>query len=632
MSVSHTNILGSMPGEREKSGWSRALGRWWRALGLHLTGPPVEIVFSPEYGVEFPGARSDPRRAERILSFLSHERLVPPRRVHRPRRGAVRRLRRVHGDTYLDALQSPGGLVEVLGYRADDDVEQEILEAQKWMVGGTLLATKLALERGRLAVNLGGGFHHAMPDRGAGFCAFHDVAVAIREARHRGFEGKVLVVDLDLHDGDGTRAIFAEDPSVHTLSIHNRHWGSTDAVESTSVQLGDDVGDDAYLPVVRERLAEVTSSFKPDLVYYVAGCDPAEDDTLGNWRVSADGMLERDRTVLSTFRDGHRRVPTVVVLAGGYGRNAWRYTARTLGWALTGGTVIEPPSTRSLTLARYRKLARGLRTGDLVGEPTSEDWSLKPEDILPALTSKTTNRFLGFYSIHGLEVALERYGYLAKIRALGFHDLKVECDLDESAGDTLRIFARSHPAVPVAEVRVRRDARTIEGMELLHIEWLRLQNPSVGFTRDRPPLPGQNHPGLGLLRDTTAILMMACERLGLDGISFVAGHYHLVAQSREYMRFAGLEDEVRFRATRKAVKGLSLAEATRAVDCGRVIDRATGDPVAWVPPTMVVPVSDRLKSWFEDSSRGREADAAAMEFDFGLAADPEEDPAATTRA
>ena len=112
------------------------------------------------------------------------------------------------------------------------------LDLQRLMAGGTIQATRLALRTGGIAVHLGGGFHHAMPDAGLGFCVFNDVAVAIRRLRGRGFAEPVLVVDLDLHDGNGTRRIFADDPTVHTFSIHNDHWGDTEAVASTSIALG----------------------------------------------------------------------------------------------------------------------------------------------------------------------------------------------------------------------------------------------------------------------------------------------------------------------------------------------------------------------------------------------------------
>ncbi len=131
-------------------------------------------------------------------------------------------------------------------------------------------------------------------------------------------------------------------------------------------------------------------------------------------------------------------------------------------------------------------------------------------------------------------------------------------------------------------------------MEVLKLEWLLLQNPRARFTPERPPLPGQEHPGLGILKDVLAALVAVCENLGLDGIYFAPSHYHVAAQSHELVRFLHPGDEARFRALRRALGELPLAEATRAVEEGRVVDAATGEPVLWEGCPMVLALSDRL--------------------------------------
>jgi acetoin utilization deacetylase AcuC-like enzyme len=586
-----------------------------RQLRVLLGGRGADLFYSGDYVAEFPGAQHDPRRGERVLAFLIHEGWIGRHAIHRPRKVAVRRLRRVHSDEYLEGLQLPGSLEPILGYRIDDALEQRFLEAHKAMVGGTLAATRSALARNGLAVNLGGGFHHALPDRGRGFCAFHDVAVAIAEARHRGFAGRVLVIDLDLHDGDGTRAIYARDERVHTLSIHNAHWDETEARESTSVALGSGVGDREYLEAVREHVGGIVERFRPDLAYYLAGCDPAQDDTLGDWRIGRQAMAERDAFVLDRLLDGDRRVPTVMLLAGGYGGQAWRYTAAALAARLSGGVASEPSTTASSTLDRYRRVAAKLRSTDLTTDPTGDDWQLTPEDILPALTgadSRGRSRFLGYYSRHGIELALERYGFLPKLRGLGFHNLQLEFDLDPRSGHTLRVFAGSHPGEPVCEIRLLRSSGQVPGMELLSVEWLLLQNPSASFTVERPRLPGQRHPGLGMLRDVWALLIMVCERLDLDGVSFVAGHYHLVVQSHGHLGFLDPAAEARFDAIYQELKSLPLAEATRLVDEGGLSSAADGTPIAWDPPVMILPVSERLKAWCDRARHAEDVEPVAI--------------------
>ena len=196
------------------------------------------------------------------------------------------------------------------------------------------------------------------------------MATAIAELRAHGNAARILVVDLDLHDGDGTRSIFAADRTVHTFSIHN--------YTSPGIDGGGGDGDRAggrrrrtrpiWTPL-RSSLPPVVERFAPELVFYLAGCDPAADDQIGDWKITAEAMLERDRFVLSCVRAGARKLPLVIALAGGYGLNAWRYSARFLSALLNRGRAVEPPSTEELLLTRYRSLARELEEHELTGEP-----------------------------------------------------------------------------------------------------------------------------------------------------------------------------------------------------------------------------------------------------------------------
>src|SRR5690606_12394579 len=147
------------------------------------------------------------------------------------------------------------------------------------------------------------------------FCLINDVAVAIAELRSSSMAEPIAVIDLDVHDGDGTRSLFATDPSVHTFSIHNENWGPTEAVSSTSIALGAEVHDPEYLAALREHLPAMLDSHRPRLVFLLAGCDPAADDDLGNWRITDDGMLARDRYVIEQLHA--RGVRSIVWLLAG---------------------------------------------------------------------------------------------------------------------------------------------------------------------------------------------------------------------------------------------------------------------------------------------------------------------------
>lgn len=568
------------------------LRRWLRAGRGPRRG---SVVCHPDYGHELAVAELDPLRAARILSFLLRERLVGRRTVLAPEPLPMSVLGRVHTDVYLESLEQPSALLPIVGFETSEGQREAFIEAQKLVVAGTVLATDLALARRSVAVHLGGGLHHAHADRGQGFCAFNDVAVAIAEARAHGFRAPVLVIDLDLHDGDGTRAIFRDDDSVHTFSIHNRDLGEREATASTSIALGSGVGDDAYLDAVRGHLPPVLEKFGPGLVVYLAGTDPAAGDRLGDWNVSADGLLDRDRFVLELLRD-RGTAAVVMLLAGGYGRETWRYTARSLSWLFSGGEIVEPAASDDLSLAHYREMWRGLRRDEL--DPSDpEEWALTEEDVLGSLTGHDRpSLFLDHLSRHGIELALERSGLLDRLRALGYDRLRLDVDLADQAGQTIRVFGEPETREPLMEIRARRDRSTVAGMTLLRIEWLSLQNPRAEFTHERAKLPGQHHPGLGMLKDVVAVLAALCERIGLDGLVFAPSYYHLAAQSPDALRFLEPRAEALFRAMRDALEPLTLDEAARAVEQGRLVDARTSEIAPWQPAAMVLPVSARLKA------------------------------------
>ncbi|HEX7182310.1 MAG TPA: hypothetical protein VF756_10730 [Thermoanaerobaculia bacterium] len=384
---------------------------------------------------------------------------------------------------------------------------------------------------------------------------------------------------------------------------------------ATDVELPGDVDDETYLRTLRERLPPVFAAFRPEMVFYLAGSDPAADDRIGNWKVSAAGMLERDLFVMSCASSGTRKLPVVIVLAGGYGRNAWRYNARFFSSLLNWGKTIEPPDFEESTLLRYRRVAREIASHELTGDAPAGDWGLTADDIAPVMSGvRRTHRLLGFYSRQGLELAMERAGVLDRLRNRGFEPT-AEMEVGNPAGDTVRVYGDRLRKELLIEARLRIDRHEIPGAALLRIEWLLLQNPRESFTPARPPLPGQRHPGLGMLSDIIALLVLACDRLQLDGLLFVPSHFHTATQGRN-LRFADPADAALYAALAEATRGLSLAEASRAVAEGRVIDERTGRPFEWKPMPLVLPVTDRLREKVtgEEYERRMAEDAAGYAF------------------
>lgn len=572
-----------------------------RRLLRLLRRPQAQVVYHERYNASFPCLPNDPLRAERILAFLASEGLVLPRAIHHPLPAALKDLEQIHGANYLDSIHEPAALSRIMGAEITQDQVDRLLDQQRLYVGGTALAVRLALADSGVALHLGGGLHHARPTVGEGFCIFNDIAYALHQARQQGFTGPVLVVDLDVHDGNGTRELFAADPTVHTFSIHAQPWGDPEgAVANTSIALGAGVEDAAYLEALRQALPPVVADFAPQLVIYLAGCDPAADDPLSDWQITHQGMLDRDRFVLAQVRPRHSRRPLAVLLAGGYGSEAWRYSARFFSEILDG-RPIEPPSTEEITFKRYRYIT-GLLSSSELGDAADHDFGLTDKDlVLPHWGAMPETRFLGTYTKHGIELVLERTGLLDRLRDRGYSHPDLEIDPDDPAGETLRLFGSPRREPVLVELRVHRDRRTSKGFDLLAIDWLLTQDPRAAFGPGREQQPGQSHPSLGMLNDIVALLVLACERQHLDGLVFTPSQLHLAVQWQRYGFFVQPEEAARFDALLDLFENATPATIKEALEDGRVIDQAAGSPFRWQPQPMIFPVSERLKSHLEES-------------------------------
>jgi acetoin utilization deacetylase AcuC-like enzyme len=222
-----------------------------------------------------------------------------------------------HSVTYVDRVVR-GDLTRQEIRRIGFPWSPHLVERSRRSVGGTLAASRAALTDG-VSVSLAGGTHHAFADRGQGFCVFNDVAVAVRTLQGEGGIRRVAVLDLDVHQGDGTASIFRGDPSVFTLSVHGaNNFPFEKEPSDLDIELPDGSGDDPYLSAARDGVRAALAS-APDLAFYLAGADPFEGDRLGRLSVSRAGLAERDEMVFDLCRDAG--VPVAVVMSGGYGQN-----------------------------------------------------------------------------------------------------------------------------------------------------------------------------------------------------------------------------------------------------------------------------------------------------------------------
>lgn len=195
----------------------------------------------------------------------------------------------------------------------------ELRDAVWLAAGGSILAAQTALRDG-FGCNLGGGFHHAFPGHGEGFCAIHDVAVAIRKLQSDGAIRRAMVVDTDVHDGNGTAAIFAKDETVFTLSIHQaNNYPAYKPPSDVDLEMDDRADDEEYLGALIPAVQKALEEFEPELAFYVGGADPFREDQLGGLSLTKKGLKERDRRVFEQARE--RGIPVATTLAGGYARN-----------------------------------------------------------------------------------------------------------------------------------------------------------------------------------------------------------------------------------------------------------------------------------------------------------------------
>jgi acetoin utilization deacetylase AcuC-like enzyme len=224
----------------------------------------------------------------------------------------------VHDLSYIHKLKT-GTLSAYEIQRMEVPYSPELVRAVWLSAGGSILAAQLALEHG-VCFNIGGGFHHAFPDHGEGFCVLHDVAIAIRRLQKDGTIATAMTVDCDVHQGNGTAFIFADDSTVYTFSIHQEHnYPEPKPPSNLDVNLQDGVGDDEYLAALAGGLDQCFRECQPDLVCYVAGADPYREDQLGGLRLTLQGLMDRDRLVFEKSRA--HNAPVMVALAGGYARN-----------------------------------------------------------------------------------------------------------------------------------------------------------------------------------------------------------------------------------------------------------------------------------------------------------------------
>ncbi|MDP2733248.1 MAG: histone deacetylase [Hoeflea sp.] len=276
----------------------------------------LPIIHAPAYDAGFaPGHRFPMGKYTRLMELILQSGLASIMELHAPAPASAEWLTLAHARAYVDqvlACDVPALVEREIGF----PVDQRVSMRARLAAAGTVMAARLALSEG-IACNTAGGSHHARRAQGAGFCTFNDVAVAAHLLLADGEVGRVLVIDLDVHQGDGTAEICAGTKAIRTVSMHaEKNYPVRKQASSIDVALPDGVRDDAYLETLDWLLPRTLEGFSPDLVFYNAGVDPHGEDRLGRLSLTDRGLKDRDRRVFSFFRDNG--IPIASVLGGGY--------------------------------------------------------------------------------------------------------------------------------------------------------------------------------------------------------------------------------------------------------------------------------------------------------------------------
>jgi acetoin utilization deacetylase AcuC-like enzyme len=276
---------------------------------------PFKLVYHDGYDLNL-GSHVFPSQKYRLIrDRLLADGFAEPGDFVEPEPAPDEDLMLVHDRGWVQRLKN-GTLDYLELMKLEIPYSQKMVEGFWLAAGGTTLAARMALQDG-VGFNIGGGFHHAFPRHGEGFCAINDIAVAIRKMQQEKRIERAMVVDCDVHDGNGTAGIFAGDPTVFTLSIHQ--WNNYPSIKPPSnidIDLDDGVGDEEYLEKLGAGCRKGMSEFRPQLIAYVAGADPYREDQLGGLSLTIDGLKRRDRLVFDLARE--HDAPAVVTLAGGY--------------------------------------------------------------------------------------------------------------------------------------------------------------------------------------------------------------------------------------------------------------------------------------------------------------------------
>lgn len=323
----------------------------------------VAVVYSDQYSIRLAGLEKlhpHPQPYAKAYTKLVTEGWLTPQDVWVPKEASEKQIRNAHSEAFVRSLESSATVARYLELPAlaampDALLDSAILTPFRTHVGGTLLAARLAIQHG-VAINMGGGYHHAFRDRGEGFCIYNDIAIAIRTLQQEGLIERALVIDLDVHQGNGTAGIFAGDESAYTFSMHQGNIYPIPKTPSDwDIDLPAGTTDAAYLRILGQAMPKLLADAKPDLVILQGGGDVLAGDSLGGLAMTPEGLIARDAMVIDACVKAD--IPIATTFGGGYSRQAWRAVTQSMIRTLrTYGQPHPPHPARKPTLLEQKTI------------------------------------------------------------------------------------------------------------------------------------------------------------------------------------------------------------------------------------------------------------------------------------
>ena len=572
---------------------------------IFLKNQKIKIWYHPLYLPELYShseIRNVSIKYKTIISFLFKNKMINPANIIGPRRVSFDKLGLFHTQSYLESTTQSDFDFCSLGLDLTLGEGESLREAQRRVVSGTVEGLyELAFKNLNIAINISGGLHHAEPAKASGFCLYNDVGVAIKYLQKKKYLGKILIIDLDFHQGNGNLEGLKDENNIFQFSLTGITWRNSFLYPNVKeIVLPEGVTDKVYLETLRGHLFQYVAHVKPDLICYICGNDVLQNDPYGTFNLTLDGLFERDKIVFDLAQNNH--IPLQIVLGGGYSPNAWIGNCQFLTYILDEkklNHLIYSTEDVDQFYTHYLKKWQPEYSSN------KNDLMFEQNDIFPeSNVSQHVQKLFNYYTRGHIEFQMNKLGIYHKLRQKGHHDLWIELFDRPGNQNMIRLKSQVNKKIytlieSVVEIINYKIPKPDEKLRLLNVEWLLAQNPLEPFTPQRPQLPGQDHPGLGIADEILSIFIEACNRFKLDGVIHCPSHYHVAVKAMKHFHYPDPQDDAIFAAIKSTLDKYSLKDASLIMANGLLID--TNQQVISINhKKLIYPVSKKLEEYFNN--------------------------------